>query len=107
MQLSRVPASLAELNNYVLETRQNGAYASEAYSSDTTGEYPDVLVRTIPESKSGVTGSHIMALMLEMEKRAFECKLPQVGHCTDSAANALSGLVKLSSPSTYTTLYTI
>lgn len=71
----------------VIETRKNGAYASEAYFfnfSDTTGEYADLLVGTIPESKSGVTGDHIMALMLQIEKEAFECKLPLVGHCTDS-----------------------
>jgi len=103
-QLSIVPGNLSDLNDYVVETRQKGAYASEAYSfnfSDTTGEYCDVLVGTIPESTSGVTGNHIVALMLQIEKDAFEFQLPLIGHCTDSAANSLSGLIKLASPSTY------
>ena len=92
-QLCEVPTSLSALNDYVLETRRNRAYAAEAYSinfSDTTGEFPDLLIGTIPESTSGVTGDHILALMLLVEKEAFECKLPVVGHCTDSAANSLS-----------------
>lgn len=38
--------------------------------SDTSGEYPDTLTGSIPEAKSGVTGSHIFAL-----------KLPLTGHC--------------------------
>ena len=104
-QLTTVPTNLKELNDYVIETRQNGAYTSEAYSfnfSDTTGEYSDILVGTIPESKAGVTGSHIMALMLHIEEEAFAFQLPLVGHCTDSAANSLSSLVNIASPSTYT-----
>lgn len=69
--------------------------------SDTSGKYPDVLTGSIPEAKSGVTGSHIFALMLEVEKRARKNKLPLIGHCTDSASNALKGLIMLASPSTY------
>ena len=34
---------------------------------DTTGKTPDILTGSIPESKSGVTGDHILALMLEFE----------------------------------------
>ena len=80
-QLYEVPDSISELNDYVMQTRKNGAYASEAYSfnmSDTTGDYPDVLLGTIPESKSGVTGSHIMSLMMQIEREAFDYNLPLV-----------------------------
>ena len=44
---------------YIFSVRKNDEYAAEAYLfnfSDTTGEYPDVLVGSIPEAKSGVTG---------------------------------------------------
>ena len=43
-----------------------------------------------------------MALMIHIKEEDFAFQLPLVGHCTDSAANSLSGLVKLASPSTYT-----
>ena len=39
-QLTLVPSNLKKLNEYVMETRQNGQYASEAYTfnfSDITG----------------------------------------------------------------------
>ena len=42
-------------------------FAAEAYSfnlSDTTGKLPDLLTGSIPESKNGVTGDHILALIL-------------------------------------------
>ena len=42
--------------------------------------------------------------MLEVERRAEKCSLPSVGHCTDSASNALNALnalIFLASPSTY------
>lgn len=85
--------SMADAQKYVMKVREENGYAAEAsYSynfSYTSGEYPDVLVGSIPESKSGVTGNHIFAQMLKIEKRAKKFKLPLIGHCTDSAANAL------------------
>ena len=93
-----------EIQAHVYEVRKNNAYGAEAYSfnlSDTTNEYSDMLVGSFPEAHSGVTGDHIFALMLEVEKYAIRHNLPLIGHCTDSAANALKGLVKLATPSTY------
>ena len=95
-------SQVANIQNYILQVRLNKAYAAEAYSfnlSDISGIYSDVLTGSIPEAKSGVTGSHILALMLEVEKKCH--KLPLVGHCTDSASNALKGLIMLASPSTF------
>jgi hypothetical protein len=57
---------------YPPDVRLHSEQLSEAYSynfSDTTGEYFDLLVGTIPEATSGVTGDHIVALMLQMEKK--------------------------------------
>lgn len=59
------------------------------------------MVGSIPEAISGVTAGHILALMLEVEKRARKHNIPLIGHCTDSASNALNALIKLASPSTY------
>ncbi len=96
--------SWQQIQDHVLEVREKKAYAAEAYSfnlSDTTGELPVILTGSIPESTAGVTGDHILALMLEVESRAEKCSLPLVGHCTDSASNALNALIFLASPSTY------
>ena len=52
--------------------RQNSHYAAEAYSfslCDTTGTQDDVIVGSIPKAKKGVTGSHVLALMMNLEKR--------------------------------------
>ena len=54
----------------------------------TTGEHADFLLGSIHEAKVGVTGEHILALILESEKWALKYSLPIVGHCTDSASNA-------------------
>lgn len=35
-----------------------------------------------------MTSGHIIALMLEAEKKANTHSVPQIGHCTDSASNA-------------------
>ena len=94
--------SMIEVQQLIIEVRQNNAYAAEAYSfnlSDTTGEFPDILFGSIPESKTGVTGDCILALMLEVE--ALKHNIPLTGHCTDSAANALKALLKLASPNTF------
>ena len=69
--------SLSTLNDYVMETRQckGRGYAAEDYSinlSDITGNYPDLLIGSIPEATSGVTGDHILSLMLEIEKQCSE-----------------------------------
>ena len=94
-----------QVHQYVLSVRSEKTYASEAYSfnlSDTSGKLPDVMAGFIPESRQGVTGDHILALILEFERRAAMHSLPLIGHCTDSASNALNGLLFLASPSTYT-----
>ena len=93
-----------QVHQYVLSVRSEKTYASEAYSfnlSDTSGKLPDVMAGSIPESRQGVTGDHILALILEFERRAAMHSLPLIGHCTDSASNALNGLLFLASPSTY------
>ena len=95
------------IENHVLHVRQHGLYAAEAYSfnlSDTTGKLPDILIGSIPEAKKGVTGSHLLALMFEVEKRAFRFDLSLCGHCTDSAGNSLSALHLLATPSSYSAL---
>lgn len=93
--------SWQQIQNHVLDVREKKAYATEAYSfnlSYTTGKTPDVLTGSILESKSGVTGDHILALMLEFEKQAPVRNMPLVGHCTNSVSNAL---IFLASPLTY------
>ena len=42
--------------------------------------------------------------MMEVEKHSGNHTLPLIGHCTDSASNALNALVKLASPATYSKL---
>ena len=99
--------STQDIQKYILDVRKTSSYAAEAYSfnlGDTTGEYADILLGSIPEAKSGVTGEHILALMLECEKWSLTYGLPVVGHCTDSASNALSALIMLASPSTYSNM---
>ena len=94
-----------QIQTYIYNVRKSRAYGAEAYSfnlSDTTNEYSDMLVGSFPEANSGVTAEHIFALMLEVEKYAIRYSLPLIGHCTDSAANALKALVTLATPSTYT-----
>ena len=93
-----------DIQSYVFSVRKNNEYAAEAYSfnfSDTTGEYSDVLVGSIPEARSGVTGECIIGLMLEVEKWVIRHDLPLIGHCTDSASNSLNALIQLASPATY------
>ena len=90
-----------QIQQYVLTVREEKTLAAEAYTlnlSDTTGKLPDTLTGSFPESKEGVTGHHILALILEFERRAAKCNLPLIGHCTDSASNALNGLIFLASP---------
>ena len=103
-------ANLIKANNweqvqqYVLSVRANKQYAAEAYSFDlidTSGKLPDIMVGSIPEATSGVTASHILALMLEIEEKARKHNVPLIGHCTDSASNVLNALIKLASPGTY------
>ena len=68
---------------------------------DTTGTLDDDIIGCIPEEKKGVTGSHIFALMMEVEKQSKSHSLTLVGHCTDSAGNSLKALIKLASPLTF------
>ena len=96
--------SWQQIQDHVLEVRKKKGYASEAYSfnlSDTTGKLSDILVGTIPQAKQGMTNGHIFAMMLEVEKHAQAFSLPLIGHCTDSASNALGALVKMSTPATF------
>lgn len=99
-QLTKVD-SQKQLHDYILSVRENNRYAAEAYSFDlvdTTGKLPDMLLGSIPEATSGVTASHIYSLMLEVEQKAKLHNLSIVGHCTDSALNALNALLKLATP---------
>lgn len=76
-----------KVQEYVLSVRAQSRYAAEAYSFDlvdTTGKTPDLLTGSIPEATSGVTASHIYALMLAVEEKASTHNLSLVGHCTDS-----------------------
>jgi len=61
----------------------------------------DVIIGSIPEAKNGVTGLHIFALMMEVEKHSNKDSIPLIGHCTDSASNSLRALVTLASPKSY------
>ena len=61
----------------------------------------DVIIGSISEAKSGVTGLHIFALMMELEKHSKKYSVPLIGHCTDSASNSLHVLVTLASPNSY------
>ena len=96
--------SWEQVLEYVLSVREGCRYAAEAYSFDlvdTTGKVADLLVGSIPEATSGVTASHIFALMLEVEKKAANYNVSLIGHCTDSALNALNALWKLATPTEY------
>lgn len=104
-----VADSMSQAQTFILKVREENSYAAEAYTynlSDISGLYPDVLTGSIPEAKSGVNGEHILAQMIEVEKQCLKYKLPLVGHCTDSASNALKGLVMLASPATYSSIDT-
>lgn len=60
-----------QVESYILNVRRNDQYAAEAYSlslCDTTGTLDDIIIGCIPEAKKGVTGNHIFALMMEVEK---------------------------------------
>ena len=49
---------IACIQSYILDVRERNAYAAEAYTynfSDTSGHYPDHLMGSIPEAKSGIT----------------------------------------------------
>jgi hypothetical protein len=68
--------SWEQVQEYVRKGRR---YAAEAYSFDlvdTTGEVADLLVSSIPEATSGMTASHIFALMLEVEKKLLTTMCP-------------------------------
>ena len=89
---------------YIFMVRSKGLYAAEAYTMDfvdTTGKFSDFVVSSIPEAKSGVTGLHIFAMMMTVEKHCSKFALSLIGHCTDSASNSLRALITLATPSTY------
>ena len=99
-----VANSWEQVRDYVLSVRRKRLYAAEAYSFDlvdTTGKLPDMLTGSIPEATSGVTASHVYSIMLEVEKIAMKHKLSLTGHCTDSAANTLNGLLILATPTKF------
>ena len=58
------------------------------------------MIGVIPEATKG----HLFSLMMKVEKHSEFHTLPLIGHCTDSASNALNALVKLASPTTYSDL---
>ena len=96
--------SREQVQEYVLSVRAKGKYAAEAYSLDlvdTTGKSPDIMLGSFPEATSGVTASHLYAIMLEVERKAAAHKVSLIGHCTDSASNSLNALIKLATPSDY------
>lgn len=96
--------SWEDVERHVLSVRREGLYAAEAYSFDlvdTTGCLPDMLTGSIPEAPSGVTASHLYAIMLTVEQKACRHRLSLVGHCTDSASNALNALLLLATPTRY------
>jgi CTP synthase (UTP-ammonia lyase) len=87
-----------QVQDYVLSVRASKRLAAEAYSFDfvdTTGKYSDMLIGSIPEATSGVTGEHIYSIMIEVEKQCAHYGVPLVGHCTDSASNALNALINI------------
>ncbi len=93
-----------QVQDYVLSVRASKRLAAEAYSFDfvdTTEKYSYMLIGSIPEATSGVTGEHIYSIMIEVEKQCAHYGVPLVGHCTDSASNALNALIKLASPTTF------
>ena len=97
-------SSWEQVQEYVLSVRASNRLAAEAYSFDfvdTTGKLSDMLIGSIPEATSGVTGEHIYSIMIEVEKQCAHYGVPLVGHCTDSASNALNALIKLASSSTF------
>ena len=90
--------SREQVQEYVFSVRAKGNYAAEAYSLDlvdTTGELPDIMLGSFPEATSGVTASHLYAVMLEVERKAAAHNVSLIGHCTDSASNSLDALIKL------------
>lgn len=89
------------MQQFLFNIHHSLSYAAEAYSSDTTGKLPDMLLGSIPEAKAGVTARHILALMWKIESECALYNTPIIGHSTDSAANALAALIRLNSPSTY------
>jgi len=89
---------------YIFTVHSKGLYAAEAYTMDfvdITGKFSDFVVGTIPEAKNGVTGLHIFAMMMTVEKHCSKFELSVIGHCTDSASNSLRGLLTLATPHTY------
>ena len=60
-----------------------------------------MLIGYIPEATSGVTGEHIYSIMIQLEKQWAHYGASLVDHCTDSASNALTTLIKHASPSTF------
>jgi len=78
--------SREQVQKYVLSVREKGSYAAEAYSLDlvdTTGESPDIMLGSFPEATSGVTASHLYAVMLEVERKAAAHNVSLIGHRTD------------------------
>lgn len=96
--------SLPNIQSYVLQVRKKMPmlvrHTHITFLTHQASTLMSCNTGSIPEAKSGVTGNHILAQMLEVEKRSYN--LPLIGHCTDSAANALKGLIMLASPHTFT-----
>ena len=93
-----------EVFEYISKVRANDLYGAEAYSIDfvdTTGKMSDMLIGSIPETKNGVTGLYIFALMMQVENHSSQYALSLIGHCTDLASSSLRVLVTLATPKSY------
>ena len=102
--------SREQVQEHVLSVRAKSGYAAEAYSLDlvdTTGRSPDIMLGSFPEATSGVTASHLYAIMLKVECKAATHNVSLIGHCTDSASNSLNALLKLATTSCYLVQYII
>ena len=77
-----------QTTKYICKVWTNCKYVAEAYSidfADTTGKLPDLLIGSIPESKTGVTNAHIFGLMMMIEKQSMPHNILLICYCTDSA----------------------
>ena len=78
--LSKLASSTWEqIQDYVLSVRALNRLAAEAHSFDfvdSTGKYSDMLIGSIPEATSGVTGEHIYSIMIEVEKQCSHYGVP-------------------------------
>ena len=88
-----------------MKVHYNKSYAPEAYSfnlCDISGMFANQVIRSIPQVHSGITGCHIIAMMILVEKSSRTQST--INRSLSIKFNALGGLVKFASPSTYAEL---